>query len=602
MTPTDVRAALLRQGYSPLPLNGKAPTLKGWQQKFETNAAEIDLWRTAWPNAGNTGILCRFTPCLDIDILNADAAAAVEALVRERFEEAGDVLTRIGKPPKRAIPFRTQEPFAKITVPLIAPNGDTAQKLEFLGDGQQVVVDGIHPDTSKPYAWFGKSMLDVPHDELPCISAAEAQQLIDDAAELLVAEHGYKRADRRKKKGIGGDPGTGDPADWARLSANLINGHELHDSAVSLAASYIARGISADNALRMLRALMLASAIPHDERWQARFDDLGRIVRDAVEKFDKPPEPTPRERLLQSSAQFVAGFVPPDYLIDGILQRRFLYALTGKTGSGKTALALLLAACVALGRALGNLRVRKGRVIYLCGENPDDVRMRWIGLATEMQFATDAIEVYFIPGRFKISEMLDRVAKEVAECGEGALVVVDTSAAYFEGDEVSNTQQAEHARRLRKLVALPGGPCVLVLCHPVKNAAADNLLPLGAGAFLNEIDGNLTSSPSESKCQIWSTSMICCLTTGTQSAQFRGGESMIRFLAAILFSTLVMQMPVNAQQPATPSATDYVLVTVVLRHDQSRNLEEITTLDSGPSFRQKALRWSLGTLQWDWAT
>ena len=53
---------------------------------------------------------------------------------------------------------------------------------------------------------------------------------------------------------------------------------------------------------------------------------------------------------------------------------------------------------------------------------------------------------------------------------------------------------------------------------------------------------------------------------------------MIRFLAAILFSTLVMQMPVNAQQPATPSATDYVLVTVVLRHDQSRNLEEITKL------------------------
>jgi hypothetical protein len=62
------------------------------------------------------------------------------------------------------------------------------------------------------------------------------------------------------------------------------------------------------------------------------------------------------------------------------------------------------------------------------------------------------------------------------------------------------------------------------------------------------------------------------------SAQLRGGKSMIRFLAAILFSTLVMQMPVSAQQPATTSATDYVLVTVVLRHDQSRNLEEITKL------------------------
>jgi hypothetical protein len=47
------------------------------------------------------------------------------------------------------------------------------------------------------------------------------------------------------------------------------------------------------------------------------------------------------------------------------------------------------------------------------------------------------------------------------------------------------------------------------------------------------------------------------------------GELICVFLAAILFSSLVMQMPVNAQQPATPSATDYVLVTVVLRHDQS---------------------------------
>lgn len=74
-----------------------------------------------WPCATNTGILCRFTPCLDIDVLDAEAAGAVEDLVRERFEDAGYVLTRIGKAPKRAVPFRTQEPFAKIAVPLIAP-------------------------------------------------------------------------------------------------------------------------------------------------------------------------------------------------------------------------------------------------------------------------------------------------------------------------------------------------------------------------------------------------------------------------------------------------------------------------------------------------
>jgi hypothetical protein len=31
-----------------------------------------------------------------------------------------------------------------------------------------------------------------------------------------------------------------------------------------------------------------------------------------------------------------------------------------------------------------------------------------------------------------------------------------------------------------------------VLAHPIKNARADNLLPRGGGAFLNEVDGNLT--------------------------------------------------------------------------------------------------------------
>jgi len=54
-----------------------------------------------------------------------------------------------------------------------------------------------------------------------------------------------------------------------------------------------------------------------------------------------------------TSEEFVEGFTPPDYLIDGFLQRQFIYALTGQTGSGKTAIALFIAYCVAKGRALG---------------------------------------------------------------------------------------------------------------------------------------------------------------------------------------------------------------------------------------------------------
>ena len=48
---------------------------------------------------------------------------------------------------------------------------------------------------------------------------------------------------------------------------------------------------------------------------------------------------------------------------------------------------------VAEGRSLGNLDVEKGRVLYLAGENPDDVRGRWIAMAERLAFDIDGIPV-----------------------------------------------------------------------------------------------------------------------------------------------------------------------------------------------------------------
>ena len=121
------------------------------------------------------------------------------------------------------------------------------------------------------------------------------------------------------------------------------------------------------------------------------------------QQYDRGPEPEPEQpkRLIQTSAQFVKDFVPPDYLIDGLLQCRYSYSFTGKTGSGKTAVVLLWAASVATGRKIGNLEVAKGRVLYFAGENPDDVRMRWIAMAQNFDFDIDTVDVRFIPGQFK---------------------------------------------------------------------------------------------------------------------------------------------------------------------------------------------------------
>ena len=64
---------------------------------------------------------------------------------------------------------------------------------------------------------------------------------------------------------------------------------------------------------------------------------------------------------IQSSAEFINDFVPPDYLIDWLIQRRFIYSMTGPTGEGKTSVALLLALLVDRGWPLDGREIERAR-------------------------------------------------------------------------------------------------------------------------------------------------------------------------------------------------------------------------------------------------
>jgi hypothetical protein len=213
----------------------------------------------------------------------------------------------------------------------------------------------------------------------------------------------------------------------------------------------------------------------------------------------------PAPLLVKTSKQFVADFVPPDYIVDGLLQEGFLYSLTGATGAGKTAITLRLAASTALGVVFAGRETKRRRVLYLAAENPDDVRMRWIALSQHMPFDIDAIEVFFVEGVFKISEAKDRLREEAEKLGgDFGLVIIDTSPVFYEGDDENNrTQQGRHAVTLRDLISvIPGKPAVVANCHPVKNAAPNNLTPAGGGNFLNQVDGNLTAAKTDSMTEL----------------------------------------------------------------------------------------------------
>ena len=103
-------------------------------------------------------------------------------------------------------------------------------------------------------------------------------------------------------------------------------------------------------------------------------------------------------------------------------------------------------------------------MLYAAGENPDDLRQRFIALCDDKDIDPSGLKIDFLTlcqhgGLFGAIEEITARASKIE--GGYRLVVVDTSAAFFDQDDENNNVLAGgYARRLRTLVELPGRPCV----------------------------------------------------------------------------------------------------------------------------------------------
>jgi uncharacterized membrane protein len=217
---------------------------------------------------------------------------------------------------------------------------------------------------------------------------------------------------------------------------------------------------------------------------------VAAIAGERVVSFEPPPPVA-----FKTAAKFCGEYVPLAYTVEPIMRSASLYALTAKTGAGKTAFNVVAALAVTTGRQdILNREVVKGRVAYLACENPDDIRMRFKIAAYLLNIDIDEIGDRLLILDFRAKpEAVHAELKRLADQEPFALVIVDTLAAFFDGDNINDAVQGgQFMRRLRPLTQIAGLPSVLVAAHPVKNASEEALVPYGSGAILNEIDGNLT--------------------------------------------------------------------------------------------------------------
>lgn len=169
------REAALANGYSLLRVHsrGKQPVAASWQKGEKLEALSNVTQATA-----NTGMNCRGFRVIDIDV---DDPSTVDQIIESVIAHlaANPLIRRRPGSSRLALIYRSDEQPGKLSVV------GTKGKVEILGNGQQLVIDGIHP-SGTPLEWMrGRSPATVPAHELPIASETAILAFLEACATIL---------------------------------------------------------------------------------------------------------------------------------------------------------------------------------------------------------------------------------------------------------------------------------------------------------------------------------------------------------------------------------------------------------------------------------
>jgi len=391
---------------------------------------------------------------------------------------------------------------------------------------------------------------------------------------------------------------TGDmpaPLDRERTIIKALSGEEWNLAVFKLVGSYVRKGLSDSEVHALTDPLTLAGYTVGDTR-----DEVQTIIErtrknPSFEGASQTLEARPLEVTsktisdfkIDNSQDFLSDLQPLEYLIDGLLPMGVTYSLTGHAGHGKTTLALQFAISLAQGERFGDRETSKGRVLILAGENPYNVKWQYAAALSARNIKPQDIDINFVQGRFSIAQWADVLRSKMEAMPDLKLVIVDSLQAFFEGDnDNDNTQMVEMAHKLRDLCETTRRPAILIIAHPAgKIPAKDNLVPRGGGAFLNEIDGNLTVWSQDSSQQ-----------TLHHSQKFRGAgfDPMEWVMQIHEFSHLTdihgtpLKLPVSRPEMAVERANREVQT-----EDYLRQFLDLVGQGQSPSEREGATRFRI---------
>lgn len=169
------RVAALANGYSLLRVHtqGKRPVGTNWR-----SGERPEILSNVTPEAANTGMNCRGHRVIDVDVDDPEVVDQIIARVIAHLP-ANPLIRRRPASARLALVYRADGEPGKLSV--VGVKG----KVEILGNGQQLVIDGIHPSGARLEWLRDRSPATIAANQLPVASEAAVLAFLEACGRIL---------------------------------------------------------------------------------------------------------------------------------------------------------------------------------------------------------------------------------------------------------------------------------------------------------------------------------------------------------------------------------------------------------------------------------
>lgn len=164
---------------------------------------------------------------------------------------------------------------------------------------------------------------------------------------------------------------------------------------------------------------------------------------------------------------------PPKWIVEDYLEENSLAQIFGDPASGKTFIALDLAASIATGKSWMGKEVKKGVVFYIAGEGHNGLSRRLKAWSEYHKLVVEDLYISKQPAQFmdeNHARTVSEAIRNLSPAGKPTLIVIDTLARNFGGGDENKTQDMnKFIFSIDVHIRMPFSCCVLIVHHTGHN-------------------------------------------------------------------------------------------------------------------------------------